>query len=132
MSRKLPALNDDNCQFWQGGEHNHLLIHYCNDCNHYFHPPAAICQRCNSFQVEAKAVSGRGHIVSFTVNYQPWAKDLEVPYIIAIIELEEQAGLRLVSNIVGTDPEQVAIDQAVKVHFVQHEDVWIPQFEVVL
>ena len=131
MSRKLPALNSDNQPFWQGGEQQTLLIHHCADCEQYFHPPAAICPRCNSAQVSPRAVSGHGHIVSFTINYQPWADDLEVPYVIAIIELDEQVGLRLVSNIVGCAPESVAINQRVVVHFMQFEDVWMPQFEVV-
>lgn len=74
-------------------------------------------------------MSGRGTVVSFTVNHQAWAPDLAVPYVVAIVELVEQAGLRFVSNIVGCDPEAVRIDMPVQVKFEQIEDVWLPLFE---
>lgn len=47
---------------------------------------------------------------------------------VAIIELAEQAGLRLTSNIVRCAPQEVQIDMPVRVVFEQQEDVWIPLF----
>jgi uncharacterized protein len=67
--------------------------------------------------------------VTFTVNRQAWTPELTEPYVVAIIELTEQANLRLLSNIVGCDPGQVAIGMPVAVTFAQLEDVWIPLFE---
>jgi uncharacterized OB-fold protein len=129
MPRKLPALNADNRAFWQGGEHAELLIHHCASCASFFHPPAPICPRCASFDVAPRAVSGRGKVASYTLNYQPWSAELEVPYVVAIIELVEQQGLRFVSNVVGMDPLQVHIDMPVQVRFLNVEDVWLPLFE---
>ncbi|AMO77641.1 OB-fold domain-containing protein [Pseudomonas sp. R3.Fl] len=129
MTRKLPALNADNRAFWQGGEHDQLLIHHCQGCAHYFHPPGPICPRCASREVAPRAVSGRGKVLSYTLNYQPWVADLEVPYVVAIIELVEQQGLRFVSNVIGMDPLQVRIDMLVRVSFLHIEDVWLPLFE---
>jgi uncharacterized OB-fold protein len=51
------------------------------------------------------------------------------PYVVAIVELAEKANLRLLSNIVGCDPNVVAIDMPVSVTFAHFEDVWIPLFE---
>ena len=68
-------------------------------------------------------------MVSFTVNHQAWTPTLPVPYVVAIIELVEQPGLRFVSNIVGMPADEVRIDMPVKVTFEQVEDVWIPLFE---
>jgi uncharacterized OB-fold protein len=129
MSRKLPALNADNTPFWQGGANGHLLMHHCNHCAQFFHPPAPICPRCTSFAVSPKAVSGRGKVVSYTINYQAWRPDMKEPYVVAIVELTEQAGLRFVSNIVGMPPDEVRIDMPVKVCFEQQEDIWLPLFE---
>jgi uncharacterized OB-fold protein len=67
--------------------------------------------------------------VTFTINRQAWTTELVEPYVVAIVELAEQANLRLLSNIVGCDPDQVAIDMPVAVTFAQFEDVWIPLFE---
>ena len=42
--------------------------------------------------------------------------------------IEEDADVRLTTNIVGCDPEDVHIDQEVAVTFEQHGDVWLPLF----
>lgn len=67
--------------------------------------------------------------MSFTVNHQAWIPGLPVPYVVAIVELAEQAGLRFVSNIVGGSVDEVHIGMPVRVTFEQIEDVWIPLFE---
>ena len=112
MSRKLPALNADNRAFWQGGEHGLLQIHKCNDCTRFFHPPGPICPHCASLEVAPCTVSGKGKVLSYTLNYQPWNSELEVPYVIAIIEQDEQAHVaagsrwfRYACEARGLDPE---------------------------
>ncbi|BFM08290.1 Zn-ribbon domain-containing OB-fold protein [Halioxenophilus aromaticivorans] len=130
MTRKLPALTPENSSFWQGGKTNQLMMHFCRQCDRYFHPPGPVCPSCASDAVHPKAVSGNGRILSFTVNYQPWAKDLTVPYSIAIIELDDQQGLQFISNVINCDPETLSVGLPVKVCFEQHDDVWIPLFEV--
>jgi uncharacterized protein len=131
VARKLPALTPDSAPFWQGGAEGVLRIHHCGGCATYFHPPAPICPRCASFDVAPRAVSGRGKVASFTVNHQAWTPELTAPYVVAIVELDEQPGLRLLSNVVGCEVEHVAIDLAVQVRFEQVEDVWLPLFEPV-
>jgi hypothetical protein len=104
-------------------------MHHCQGCQRYFHPPAPICPRCLSQDVGPRPVSGRGKVLSYTVNHQRWNADVEVPYVVAIVELADQPGLRLVSNIVGMPVDEVHIDMPVRVTFSQVEDVWLPLFE---
>lgn len=129
MPRKLPELNPDSSAFWQGGRDGRLNIHHCSDCQQYFHPPAPVCPRCNSLDVGPRAVSGRGRVASFTINQQAWAPDLTDPYVVAIVELVEQPGLRFLTNIVGDEALETQIDMPVKVRFENIEDVWLPLFE---
>jgi uncharacterized OB-fold protein len=129
MMRKLPALTPDSRHFWQGGANGQLLMHFCTPCQRYFHPPGPLCPQCSSNRVAPQAVTGSGTIISFTINYQPWSPDLRVPYVIAIIELDAQPGLRLLSNIINCDPLSVAINQRVQVRFEPCEDIWLPLFE---
>lgn len=129
MPRKLPQLNPDSAAFWQGGREGRLNIHHCGGCQQFFHPPAPICPRCNSLEVGPRVVSGRGLVASFTINHQAWAPDLTVPYVVAIVELVEQPGLRFLSNIVGDDALETQIGMPVKVRFENIEDVWLPLFE---
>src|SRR3546814_5658175 len=52
-------------------------------------------------------------------------------YVIAIVELDDQEGLRVTTNLTGIAPEEVSIGQAVQVVFERHGDVWYPLFESV-
>ena len=45
---------------------------------------------------------------------RPWSPGIEVPYVIAIVELDEQSDLRLMTNVVGCEPDEVAIDMPVR------------------
>src|SRR5215475_10960431 len=55
---------------------------------------------------------------------------LEVPYVIAIVELVEQRNLRLTTNIVGCPPDAVHIGMPVKVKFERASDeISLPVFE---
>ena len=75
-------------------------------------------------------MSGRGTVVGFTVNAQPWSPGLRRRRTsIAIVALEESADVRLTTNIVGCEPDEVHIGQQVAVRFEQHDDVWLPLFE---
>lgn len=129
MQRKLPLLTPENEPFWTGGKIGKLLIGHCARCDRFFHPPSPLCARCGSTDVSPRPVSGRGRVISYTINHQRWTPDLDVPYVVAIIGLEEEDDLRLVSNIVGCPPEDVFIGMAVRVTFENVEDVWIPLFE---
>ena len=53
---------------------------------------------------------------------------LEVPYVIAVVELEEQAGLRVLTNIVGTSSADVSINMPVRVEFVERGAAFVPVF----
>jgi uncharacterized OB-fold protein len=68
-------------------------------------------------------------VATFTVNHQAWFPGFDPPYVIAIVELAEQAGLRLTTNLVGCPPERVRIGMAVRVRFEAYEDVYLPLFE---
>lgn len=105
------------------------MIYYCQGCDNYFHPPAPLCPTCWSDEVVARPVSGKGSVLTFTVNHQKWQPDLSSPYVIAIIELQESSSLKMLSNVVNCDPDSVKIGMPVKVTFINQEDVWVPVFE---
>jgi uncharacterized OB-fold protein len=55
----------------------------------------------------AEPVSGHGTVFTYTVNVQPYNPAIPTPYVIAIVELAEQRGLRLITNIVDCEPDSV-------------------------
>lgn len=128
-NRLLPTVDDDNRFFWTAGEGGQLQIMHCQACGYYIHPYAPICPQCHYRDVSPEAVSGNGHVASFTINMQPWSATMQVPFVVAIVSLDEQPGLNLTTNIINCSPEDVAIGMPVGVTFQQHEDVWLPLFE---
>ena len=123
-----PLLNDDNRAFWTGGRDGKLQIARCGDCDYYIHPPTPRCPRCLSERVEPQPVSGRGTVYTFTVNRRVWAPGLDVPYVIAIVALDEQADLRLMTNIVDVSVDDVEIGMPVQVQFREQGDAYVPVF----
>ncbi len=127
--RPLPQLTPTNEWFWTSGADGSLRIQRCADCQTLVHPPVPICPVCRSLKWEPSVVSGRGTVVGFTVNSHQWLPGFEPPYVIANVALAEDAMVRLTTNIVGCDPDEVHIGQEVAVRFDHQEDVWVPLFE---
>jgi uncharacterized OB-fold protein len=127
--RVLPRVTDQNRHFWTGGADGKLVFLRCRPCGTYVHPPAPVCPACLSREVAPEAVSGRATVLTYTLNHHPWVPAPDHPYAIAIVEIEEQPGLRLMTNVVGCPAEAVRIGMRVRVVFEHHEDVYIPLFE---
>lgn len=127
--RVPPRITPDNEHFWTGGAEGELRFLRCRACGYYIHPPAPICPECHSKDVAPEAVSGRAVVHTFTVNHQPWYPNLDPPYVVAIVEIEEQAGLRLTTNIVNCEIDDIAIGQPVRVLFEEYDGAHLPFFE---
>jgi uncharacterized protein len=126
-SRPLPLLTAENRHFWLGGAAEALVILRCEKCGFWVHPPGPICPACRAGALSPVATSGRGFVYSYTINHQPWLPDWELPYVIAIVELDDQIGLRLTTSI-DAPIDQVHIGMRVTVRFEQVEDVYLPFF----
>ena len=133
--RILPRLDDRNRFFWTSGADGRLRFLRCQDCGYYVHPPVPICPKCHSKDVAPEAVSGRATVATATVNHQPWMPGLDPPYVVAIVEIDEQPDVRLTTNIVNCAPEDVKAGMTVQVLFERHDDepddVYLPLFEPV-
>jgi uncharacterized OB-fold protein len=127
--RILPLVDAQNAHFWTGGSEGELRFLRCAACRHWVHPPAPVCPACLGRDLGIEAVGGRARVATYTVNHQRWIPGFEPPYVVAIVELEEQAGLRLTTNLVGCDADAVRIGMPVQVVFEQRDGVWIPLFE---
>lgn len=129
----LPTLTDRNRHFWEGGRQGTLVFLRCRDCGYYLHPPVPVCPKDGSKNLAPAAVSGRATVATFTVNHQAWLPSPELPYVIALVEMVEQEGLRLTTNLVNCPPDDVSIGMAVQVVFAHRRDpggdVWVPYFE---
>lgn len=128
--RTLPPLTDVNRAFWTGGASGKLLIQRCTACRQWVHPPVAACEACGG-QLRPEPVSGQATIFTFTENHQQFHPDVAPPYVIAIVELVEQPDLRVVTNIVNGNADELRCGTPVRVLFEDHGDVFVPLFEPV-
>jgi acetyl-CoA acetyltransferase/uncharacterized OB-fold protein len=127
--RPLPQPTLASAEFWSAGADGVLRVLRCADCGAYTHPPLPRCRSCRGDRVAMSPVSGRGVVAGFTVNHQQWLPDFPPPYVIAVVALEEDDGVRLTTNIVGCPAADVRIGMAVRVLFEKAGDVFVPLFE---
>jgi len=86
-----------------------------------------MCRKCRSLEWDTLEACGRGTIYSFVLHYHPRIPPFEPGHPVAVVELEE--GTRLVSDLVGIEPEDVRIGLPVEVEFNRVDDELIlPQF----
>jgi uncharacterized OB-fold protein len=128
VPRMLPPLTDVNRAFWTGGAKGQLLILRCSSCGLWVHPPESRCPSCDG-ELRPEAASGKGTVFTFTINQHPYDPAVPLPYVIAIIELVEQADLRVLTNMVNCAPEAVEIGMPVRVVFEDRGEVFVPVFE---
>jgi uncharacterized OB-fold protein len=118
--RPRPALTQDNRFFFEGTTDGVLRIQRCRSCGALRHPPRPACAHCRSFEWDTVEASGRGRIFSFVVNHHPQVPAFDYPLVVALVELEE--GTRLVANLAGMSPDEVAIGMAVEARVERFDD----------
>jgi uncharacterized OB-fold protein len=132
VTRPIPTLTPETAPFFTGGRDGKLLIYRCRDCKYWSHPPVPRCPACLSAEVGPEPSSGRGTVASFTVNWHPWHAAFPPPYVIALVELDEQPGLRLTTNLVNCTVGDVGVGMPVLVSFEpvgDTGDIYLPVFE---
>jgi uncharacterized OB-fold protein len=127
--RILPRVVSENEFFWTSGADGQLRFLRCDDDGTYIHPPQPRCPKCLGKSLTPAVVSGRATVHAFTVNHHPWIPGFDPPYVIAIVEIEEQADVRLTTNIVNCPVDDVHVGLPVRVVFEQHDDTYLPLFE---
>jgi len=116
MPTPTPRVTDETERFWEATKDGNLLVRRCNDCGDAHHYPRGRCPFCFSENLEWTEASGDGTVYTYTVTHQngePY--DEATPYVLAYVELEE--GPRVMTNVVGAEPDDVFVGQDVTVVF---------------
>ncbi len=112
-----PAASWETRAYWEGCGRHELVLQRCRQCKTVQHRPRAVCAGCLEGDIEYFTASGRGSVYTYTITHQngvPPFRDA-LPYVLAYVDLEE--GPRLMTNIVGCEPDQVEIGMQVVVDF---------------
>ncbi len=84
--------------FWRAAERHVLMIQHCADCGHHQFYPRPFCLQCESEHVGWVESKGKGVVYASTTVYLDVSTELEPPYQVVLVELDE--GVRLLANTV--------------------------------
>lgn len=127
--RPLPEPNTTTAPFWEACKAQKLLLQQCRACGQIQFYPRSLCTACSSDQLEWSAAHGTGTVYSYSTVYRALVPGFEddTPYVVAMIELDE--GVRLLSQVISCEPEEVFIGLRVSVIFEEaREGVVLPKF----
>jgi uncharacterized OB-fold protein/acyl dehydratase len=117
----------DNKWWWEGADNGKCLIQRCKSCKTLRHPPRPMCGECQSIEWDTIESTMEGEVFSFVEMSYPKFPGYQYPLLCAVISLSE--GTRIVSNLVGVEPEKVFIGMKVKGKVEQvDEATMLPQF----
>jgi uncharacterized OB-fold protein len=109
-------INPESAPFWAAAGDGRLMLTRCTSCSSVIWYPRAICPVCHTEGTEWFEAAGLGHVYAFSiVRRSPGVYSTHVPYVLAYVELDE--GPRIMTNIVGCDPESVSIGQRLRATF---------------
>lgn len=126
-SRPLPQATALSKPHWDGCRQGVLRVQRCTDCGSFVFVPQPVCTGCLGTSLEWVESSGRGTLYSYTTVHRPQRPVFEVPYVVAIVELEE--GWKMLTNLIGVKPESVEIGMPLEVAFeAMTDEITLPFF----
>ncbi len=130
--RPLPVSQPEYDFYWEKAKAHELWIMHCDDCNKAYFYPRPICPLCFSRNTRWMQSSGKGSLLAFAIVHRaptPAFADM-VPFVTAIVELED--GARFPTNLVQVEPDQSKIKVGMPVEVVFDdvtENVTLPKFK---
>ena len=116
--------------FWDAAAEHRLVAASCAKCG-TFRTPSPFCPECRSQEINWVTLPGTGSVYSYTIVARAIMPGMEdcLPYVTAVIALDEGGGTRLISNVVDTAIDQIKVDMKVRVVW---DDDWggvtVPRF----
>ncbi len=116
--------------FWDAAGERRLVAPRCGLCGRFRMPPTPFCPHCQSQELDWVTLSGTGSVYSYTIVTRAIMPDMEasLPYVPAVIALEDAGGFRLISNVVETPLAAIAIDMPVRVVWDDIDGITVPRF----
>lgn len=120
LQKPLPFRTSWNGAFWDGTKQHQFLIERCERCDVPRFPPKPVCSKCWSTEAKRVPAAGTGTVYTYTIVHRAGSQAFaaETPYAIVLVDLDE--GVRVMSNMVNCKPDQVSIGMPVRLVF---EDV---------
>jgi uncharacterized protein len=114
-TRFEPPESDAAKPFWAATRDRRLVLQWCRTCERPIHYPREACPTCLGDELEFRPSPGDGVVYAVSVMPKP-ANPLMAgrePYAVVLVDLDE--GARMMSNVVGVEPDAVEVGMAVQV-----------------
>ncbi len=127
----LPVKQPESDFYWEKAQAHELWLRRCNACEFAYFYPRDFCPHCGSRDVSWIQASGRGTLHTFAIVHRapvPAFRD-HVPFVVAMVDLEE--GARIPTNLIGVepDPAHIHVGMPVEVDFADvTDDITLPVF----
>lgn len=110
-----PASSRDTQFFWEGVNAHELRIQRRPDGS-LQHPPVPAIWQDKQAPIDYAVASGKGTVFSFVVHHAPKVPGRTLPFVIALVELEE--GVRMLGELRDVDPAHVEIGMPVHATYI--------------
>ncbi len=131
-NKPVPVPQGESDVYWNKAKEHELWLRSCNECGNAYFYPRDISPCCFSKDTTWVQASGNATLFTYAIVHRAphpgWYPD-GVPFVTAIVELEE--GPKMACNIVIGDPtpENLQIDMPLKVVFEDITDtISLPKF----
>lgn len=129
-TRVEPRPSPETTPFWEATRRQELVLQWCTTCEKPIFFPRVACPHCLGDDLEWRPAAGTGRVYAVSVQHKPGNPLMadRVPYAVAMVELDE--GVRMMTNIVGCEPDDVTVDMPVRVTWEELSDGrHLPLFE---
>jgi uncharacterized OB-fold protein len=106
--------------FWDAANEKRFVLQQCGACTKYRWTPQVLCPHCLADETTWVEASGEGVVYSYTVVHRPPLPAFKAPYVLAVVQLKE--GPLMLTHMVDTSPDEIKVDDPVKVAFTRLDD----------
>ena len=113
----IPVPDLDSEPYWAGLREHEIRLLRCQNCGHWVHYPLAACPRCHGMELAPERIAGTGSLYSFTISHRDFVPGVPPPYAVALVEIDEEPGVRMLSNLVNCYADEIEIGMRVRAVF---------------
>lgn len=129
-TRFEPPPSEEGAPFWEASAERRFVLPWCPQCDRPHWYPRAVCPHCLGPRLQWREASGRAVVYAASVQHEAGMPQMagREPYVVALVDLDE--GVRMMTNVVGCDPESVGAGMRVRLTWERLSDGrHLPLFE---